>query len=106
MSLSRKSPKRIAKNKKKKAEQSDKPLRRLGRYLFDSETYLATKAERKAKKEIKKNKLKVTGSADTPGAARAKAAAKVRIDAGRNTVTGKKKGVKKKKKITTWRDME
>jgi len=40
------------------------------------------------------------------GAMAAKAAAKARIAAGLNTVTGKKKGVKKKRKVTTWRDLE
>ena len=54
----------------------------------------------------KKRKLKIEGAGDTPGTARAKAAAKARKDAGLNTLTGKKKGVKKKRKVTTWRDLE
>ena len=54
----------------------------------------------------KKSKLKIKGAGDTPGAARAKAAAKARRDAGLNTVTGKLKGTKKKRKVTTWRDLE
>ena len=54
----------------------------------------------------KKSKLKIEGAGDTPGAARAKAAALARKNAGLNTVTGKKKGVKKKRKVTTWRDLE
>ena len=54
----------------------------------------------------KSSKLKITPAHDNPGAARAKKAALERKNAGLNTVTGKKKGVKKKRKITTWRDME
>ena len=57
-------------------------------------------------KTKKSSKLKITPAHDNPGAARAKAAALARKEAGLNTVTGKKKGVKKKRKITTWRDME
>jgi len=61
----------------------------------------------KTKKSSKKsNNLKIKGAGDTPGAAKAKAAALARKEAGLNTVTGKKKGVKKKRKVTTWRDME
>ena len=85
MSLSRKDPKRIAKNKARRErwEKGDSPLQRAGRYLFNEESYRATKAENKAKKQIKKNKLKVTGSADKPGAVRAKEMAKSRIKSGK-----------------------
>ena len=40
------------------------------------------------------------------GARKSQAAAKAMIDAGLNTRTGKLKGTKKKRKVTTWRDME
>jgi len=55
----------------------------------------------------KKSALKIEGApGSSVGARKAMAAAKARKDAGLNTVTGKLKGTKKKRKVTTWRDLE
>ena len=55
----------------------------------------------------KKSNLKIKGTpGSTVGARKAMAAATARKNAGLNTVTGKLKGTKKKRKITTWRDLE
>ena len=56
MALSKKSEKRQAKDKARKArwEKGDSPIQRAGRFLFNKESYKKTKAEWKKKREEKK----------------------------------------------------
>ena len=67
---------------------------------------MAAKAAAKKRIAAGKSTLGDYGSGPDRGKKAAQAAAKKLIKAGRNTVTGEKKGVKKKKKVTTWRDLE
>ena len=68
----------------------------------------AEAAKEMARKRIKagKSTLGDFGSGKDRGKLAAQDKAKKLIKQGRNTVTGEKKNKKKKKKITTWRDME
>ena len=66
----------------------------------------AAKEMARKRRNAGKSTLGDFGSGEDRGKKAAQHKAKKLRDQGRNTVTGEKKNKKKKKKITTWRDME